>query len=116
MTDIAVFNEICTVAFNVIYFSVILTTIFVVILDNRNPVKTMAWILVLFFLPVIGLIFYFFFGRSTRKERLISRRGYTRLSKRPMAEYQQQAAIRELPDQSRLMSFFNRVNICSYHY
>lgn len=27
-----------------------------------------------------------------------------------MAEYQQQAAIRELPDQSRLMSFFNRVN------
>ena len=61
MTDIAVFNEICTVAFNVIYFSVILTTIFVVILDNRNPVKTMAWILVLFFLPVIGLIFYFFF-------------------------------------------------------
>ena len=110
MTDIAVFNEICTVAFNVIYFSVILTTIFVVILDNRNPVKTMAWILVLFFLPVIGLIFYFFFGRSTRKERLISRRGYTRLSKRPMAEYQQQTAIRELPDQSRLMSFFNRVN------
>lgn len=110
MTDIAVFNEICTVAFNVIYFSVILTTIFVVILDNRNPVKTMAWILVLFFLPVIGLIFYFFFGRSTRKERLISRRGYTRLSKRPMAEYQQQAAIRELPDQFRLMSFFNRVN------
>ena len=42
MTDIAVFNEICTVAFNVIYFSVILTTIFVVILDNRNPVKTTA--------------------------------------------------------------------------
>ena len=61
MTDIAVFNEICTVAFNVIYFSVILTTIFVVILDNRNPVKTMAWILVLFFLPVIGLIFLFLF-------------------------------------------------------
>ena len=27
----------------------------------------MAWGLVLFFLPIVGLVFYFFFGRSTRK-------------------------------------------------
>ncbi len=86
--DIMVVNELFSVVFNVLYFTVILATIFIVILDNRNPVKTMAWILVLFFLPVVGLVFYFFFGRSTRKERLISRKGYARLSKRPMAEYQ----------------------------
>ena len=80
--DIAVWNSIFLAVIYFLYFAVILTTIFVVILDNRSPVKTMAWILVLFFLPVAGWILYLFFGRSTRKEHLISRKGYARLSKR----------------------------------
>ena len=36
-----------------------------VILDNRQPAKTMAWGMVIFFVPVIGLIFYLFFGINT---------------------------------------------------
>lgn len=47
--DIAVWNSIFLAVIYFLYFAVILTTIFVVILDNRSPVKTMAWILVLFF-------------------------------------------------------------------
>ena len=31
--------------------------IFHVLLDNRQPVKTMAWIMVIIFLPVVGLLF-----------------------------------------------------------
>lgn len=61
-----IFSQIATVAFDIIYFGAIIGTIVVVILDNRNPVKTMAWILVLMFLPIVGLVFYFFFGRSQR--------------------------------------------------
>ena len=90
MIEWSIFNEIFTVAFNLLYFLIIIGTIMIVVLDNRNPVKTMAWVLVLFFLPIVGLIFYFFFGRSTRKEKLIGRKGVTRLIKRPMAEYQAQ--------------------------
>lgn len=110
--DIAVWNSIFMAVIYFLYFAVILTTIFVVILDNRNPVKTMAWILVLFFLPVAGLILYLFFGRSTRKERLISRKGYARLSKRPMAEYQAQPSVSMLGEYGklRLMDFFSHVN------
>ena len=67
MIEWSIFNEIFTVAFNLLYFLIIIGTIMIVVLDNRNPVKTMAWVLVLFFLPIVGLIFYFFFGRSTRK-------------------------------------------------
>ena len=74
MVEWSIFNEIFAVAFNVLYFVIIIGTIFIVILDNRNPVKTMAWVLVLFFLPIVGLVFYFFFGRSTRKEKLISKK------------------------------------------
>lgn len=46
--DAAVINEVFSGLFHVLYLAVILVTIFIVILDNRNPVKTMAWILVLF--------------------------------------------------------------------
>ena len=59
-----ILNQVATVAFDIIYFGAIIGTIVVIILDNRNPVKTLAWILVLMFLPVVGLVFYFFFGRS----------------------------------------------------
>ena len=57
-------SQIATVAFDIVYFGAIISTIVVIILDNRNPVKTMAWILILLFLPIVGLVFYFFFGRS----------------------------------------------------
>ena len=42
MVEWSIFNEIFAVAFNVLYFVIIIGTIFIVILDNRNPVKTMV--------------------------------------------------------------------------
>lgn len=92
-------NEFLHQLFKLAYIGAVCGTIGVVILDNRNPVKTLAWILVLTFLPVVGLVFYIFFGRSTRHERIISRKGYSRLTKRPMQEYQAQASIQN-PDET----------------
>ena len=99
-------EEVASVAFKLIYLGLIIGTIIVIVLDNRNPVKTMAWVMVLMFLPVVGLIFYFFFGRSHRHERIISRRSYNRLLKKPMAEYLAQEEI-TLPERyARLIGFF----------
>lgn len=72
---------VATVAFDIIYFGAIIGTITVIILDNRNPVKTMAWILILMFLPLVGLVLYFFFGRSQRRVRVIGKKSYNRLLK-----------------------------------
>ena len=47
-----------------------------------------GYISLFFTLALMLVLLYLFFGRSTRKERLISRKGYARLSKRPMAAYQ----------------------------
>ena len=47
----------------------VVTTIVVIVLDNRNPVKTLSWVLVLIFLPVIGLIVYFFYLSMSLKYR-----------------------------------------------
>lgn len=73
-----------------IYFTAILITMLAVLMDNKQPSKTMAWILVLFFLPLLGIIFYFFFGRNTRKERLINERSMDQLTKRSMLEFAEQ--------------------------
>ena len=54
MIEWSIFNEIFTVAFNLLYFLIIIGTIMIVVLDNRNPVKTMAWVLLLIFLPLVG--------------------------------------------------------------
>lgn len=110
MDEAGIWGIVAVLAFRLVYLAVILFTIVIVLLDNRNPVKTMAWILVLVFLPVVGLAFYFFFGRNTRKERLISKKGFSRLSKRPMAEYQAQEALGDFTGRNQLIPFFHMVS------
>ncbi|MDR0995701.1 MAG: cardiolipin synthase [Tannerella sp.] len=56
---------------------------FVIISENRNPLKTLPWVVVLLLLPVIGLVFYFFFGQDNRKLRIISRHTYKRIVQPP---------------------------------
>ena len=58
----------------VAYLVTVLSIIAVVISENRNPVKSLAWITVLLLLPVVGIILYIFFGRNIRNTRMISRR------------------------------------------
>lgn len=105
-----IFSQIATLAFDIIYFGAIIGTIVVVILDNRNPVKTMAWILVLMFLPIVGLVFYFFFGRSQRRERIIGKKSYGRLLKKPMAEYLAQDSSALPQEYDRLVKLFQHTN------
>ncbi len=57
------------------YFITILVVVFVIILENRNPVKTISWVLVLVLLPVIGFVFFIFFGQNLRKEKIIAKKG-----------------------------------------
>ena len=103
-------SQVTEAIFNIAYLGLVIGTIIVVILDNRNPVKTIAWVLVLMFLPLIGLVFYFFFGRSTRRERLISQKSYDRLLRKPMTAYHTQKP-EEVPDTYRtLMQFFRETN------
>lgn len=52
----------------------IISVIAVVISENRNPLKSLAWIMVLTFLPVVGIIIYLILGRNMRHTRIISRR------------------------------------------
>lgn len=103
-------SQIATVAFDILYFGAIIGTIVVIVLDNRNPVKTLAWILVLMFLPVVGLVFYFFFGRSQRRERLIGKKLYSRLMKKSMLAYRGQELSDLPPRYEGLIHLFQYTN------
>ena len=104
------FDGIFSTVVNLLFFLTIVTTIMVVLLENRNPLKTLVWVLVLTFLPVVGLVLYFFFGQDTRREKLISKKGYERLSKYPMMEFQVQESFDLSEQEHLLMRFFHRVN------
>ena len=52
-----------------LYIMVIAT----ILIENRNPPKTIAWILVIIFLPVIGIVIYFFFGQKFKREQFFRR-------------------------------------------
>ena len=43
---------------------------FVVFFERRNPASTWAWLMVLFFIPVFGFLFYLVFGKKGKKEKM----------------------------------------------
>lgn len=70
----------------IVYLITAIGVIIVIISENRNPIKTISWIMVLVFLPIIGLIIYAFFGQDYTKRRIISKKMYSKIKKRPLAE------------------------------
>ena len=88
--------------FILLYVLIVVASMLAVLMDNRQPAKTMAWVLVLVFLPVVGIILYFFFGQNTRKEKLISENSLDQLTKRTMFEYVEQKNL-VIPDEHRTL-------------
>src|SRR5574344_92615 len=76
--------------FLAIYWLVTLVTMLAVRMDNKQPAKTMAWLLILLFLPLVGVVLYIFFGQNFRKDRLINGKSMDLLTKRSMLEYVEQ--------------------------
>lgn len=58
----------------VVYFVVVTSCVIVVLSENKNPIRALSWTLALLFLPVIGVVFYLFFGRSLKGRAMVSKR------------------------------------------
>ena len=93
-----------------LYTITIVGTVISVLMDNRQPVKTMAWVMVLMFLPGIGIVLYFFFGQNTRKEKLISLHSLSLLTKGSLLEFAVQEDLK-IPEENKiLISLFKSQN------
>lgn len=55
------------------YFYLIISSIFVLLLENRNPVRSLSWIVVLVLLPVVGLVLYLLIGQNYRKKKIFDK-------------------------------------------
>ena len=96
--------------FLAVYVVVIIIVMVRVLMDNRQPAKTMAWMLVLTFIPMLGIILYFFFGQTTRKERKIWQYSMDQLTKHSMLEFVEQKRL-HLPNEYReLINLFMNQN------
>jgi cardiolipin synthase len=82
-----------------------------VLMDNRQPAKTMAWVLVIAFVPVVGVIFYLFFGINHRKERIISQSQMDELTKRSMLSFVEQHDFHVPERQKPLVDLFVNQNL-----
>ena len=95
----------------ILYQIIAIMAVIHVVMDNRQPAKTMAWALVIWFIPVVGIGFYLFFGINTRKERHVSERSMNQLTKRSMLEFAEQQNLR-LPEKHKpLIDLFVNQNL-----
>jgi cardiolipin synthase len=69
----------------IIYVGVIIT----ILGENRNPSKSLAYILVIVFLPVVGLLVYYFFGRKPLFKTRVFKRKQAR-DRQKLAQYLEQ--------------------------
>ena len=94
-----------------LYLCIVFSTVLVVVLENRQPVKTIAWTLVLVTLPVVGLVFFYFFGQNVRKDHIILRRipglRHRRLLAEAAARLPAERPVRYAP----VIRFFERRNL-----
>ena len=59
------------------YYAAVIVFFFRILLENKNPLKTQSYLLLMVLLPVIGMLIYLFFGVNYRKQKLYSRKGFT---------------------------------------
>ena len=89
-----------------LYWIIVIFIIIRIMLRNRDTVKTLAWIMVFIFMPFLGLVLYFFFGRKTRKKRLAGKRLLSQIKQRSTPEVNSDAKGHIQPEYQSLATYF----------
>ncbi|MDR1156018.1 MAG: cardiolipin synthase [Bacteroidales bacterium] len=87
----------------VLYIITIVFMVILVIQQRGDPMKTIAWLMVVTFVPLLGIVLYFFFGKNYRKEKIFSRKELADSEQiKMLAQYQpdDKASTSYWPDQA----------------
>ena len=93
-------------AFYILYVLAILTAVIALVLENRNPLKTIAWILVMTCLPIVGFIAYLLFGQKWYKRHIIGKRTLKKFAQSPAMRRLEKSLSTFPQSQWKLASFF----------
>ncbi|MCM4170922.1 cardiolipin synthase [Arenibacter sp. TNZ] len=66
-------DNIWSILLGINYILVIILLV-VIVLKNRNPVKTLSYIFALIVFPFVGLLVYYFFGQDYRKDKIFNKK------------------------------------------
>ncbi len=56
------------------YYILVIFAVIKILLENKNPLKTHSYLLLLVLVPLVGLVIYVFFGQDYRKHKFYSRK------------------------------------------
>lgn len=99
----------------VIYVLLVVSSIFVVVSENRNAAKSNAWILALIFLPVLGLILYLLFGRSLRDEKILTDANRDKLLERHENEFDEIETASLSENNRQLINLCNKLGTAHFY-
>lgn len=75
----------------IIYILNFLLALTIIFLERKEPSSTWAWVLVLFFLPLVGFVMYLLLGRQLRKKHLFRWEGRKDIGIEKLISYQKQS-------------------------
>ncbi|NLK47196.1 MAG: cardiolipin synthase [Bacteroidales bacterium] len=84
-------NKLLLILLIALYFYMIISSISVLLLENRNPTRSLSWILVMVLLPGIGIFLYLMIGQNYRKQKVFSKISVKHLTKLPYEEIKPEA-------------------------
>ena len=94
----------------ILYLLTVASIVVVVISENRNPIKSVAWIMAVVFLPFIGIIWYATFGQDATKKHVISKRMYSKLKRRPLDEMETPVEFNVPDEHDNLVSLLKNLD------
>ncbi|MDA3867790.1 MAG: cardiolipin synthase [Salinivirgaceae bacterium] len=93
-----------------IYSLLVAFIVIFVITDDKNPAKTLAWVMILIFLPIVGIMFYLFFGQNYRKQKIFSRKGLQDFRQIEQLSFEQLEYL-EQPEMVKYRAAFKKLHI-----
>jgi cardiolipin synthase len=111
MTSIVNFFSSLHIITYLIYAALITGVVIVVISENRSPIKTIAWLLVLIFIPIVGLVIYYFFGQDTRRMRQLSEKNFQKIKNLSFKNLVHNRNIGILPEYANLINLLKKSNL-----
>jgi Phosphatidylserine/phosphatidylglycerophosphate/cardiolipin synthases and related enzymes len=110
MKFIDIFSNVNSIIY-LVHVILIAGTVVVVISENRNPIRTMAWLLVLIFVPIVGFVMYYLFGQDTRRMRQISEKKYKTIKELSFKSLIPSRNIKMLPEYANLVKILENSNL-----
>ncbi len=97
----------------VLAIDIVMVTIAVVnvLLEELQPFKAMFWIMTIVFIPILGFVLYYFFGKSLHKKRILSNRTHMLLAERTIHEFVSQTDLVIPARHERIINFFASISM-----